>query len=191
VLFSHFHAAFESSADDTAVAVVRSDRTVLSNVVIKQHAQCVSFSTQEVRALICSHEQYGGIQPIVAISWHQRNLVRAHTSSLPNPMIEYTFCQPFAVKRALEGAKMKAVDVDGIAFTRGPGREIVKKEKYVLIVWFRDGWLSCCLQQCCQISSSCFGKAHCRSAPYGMIMRLLHNIASNHFLSKRMHSLLF
>lgn len=41
--FSLKFAAFESSADDTAVAVVRSDRTVLSNVVIKQHAQCVSF----------------------------------------------------------------------------------------------------------------------------------------------------
>ena len=42
--------------------------------------------------------------------------------------------QPFAVKRALEEAKMKAVDVDGIAFTRGPGKAIVKIEKYVLIV---------------------------------------------------------
>ena len=83
-------AAFESSADDTAVAVVRSDRTVLSNVVIKQHAQCVLFQYSGVRALICSHEQYGGIQPSVAISWHQRNLVRVYTSPLRNTT-EYPF----------------------------------------------------------------------------------------------------
>ena len=82
--FIFIFAAFESSADDTAVAVVRSDRTVLSNVVIKQHAQCVSFQYSGVHALICSHEQYGGIQPSVAISWHQRNLVRVHTSPLSN-----------------------------------------------------------------------------------------------------------
>ncbi len=86
---------------------------------------------------------------------------------------------------------MNAVDVNGIAFTRGPGMATVKIEKYILIVWFRDGWLSGCLQQCCQISSCCVGKAYCRSAPYGMIMRSLHNITTNLFLSKRTHSRLF
>ena len=55
------------------------------------------------------------------------------------PPVEYdrvplSFFQPFAVKRALEGAKMKAIDVDGIAFTRGPGMAIVKIEKYILTV---------------------------------------------------------
>lgn len=29
---------------------------------------------------------------------------------------------------------MKAIDVDGIAFTRGPGMAIVKIEKYILTV---------------------------------------------------------
>ena len=86
---------------------------------------------------------------------------------------------------------MEALDVDGIAFTRGPGVAIVKIVIYSLIVWFRDGWLSGCLQQCCQISSSCFGKAYSRSAPYGMITRSLYNIATNPFLSKRTHSHLF
>lgn len=38
-----------------------------------------------------------------------------------NPAAEFPLFQPFAVKRALEEARIEAVDVDGIAFTRGPG----------------------------------------------------------------------
>ncbi|KAH7925135.1 glycoprotease [Leucogyrophana mollusca] len=79
--------AFESSADDTCVAVVNSSRKILSNVVVKQHDL---------------HEGFGGIHPSVAIEAHQRNL-------------------PGAVRRALDDARMKVNDVDGIAFTRGPG----------------------------------------------------------------------
>ncbi|KAH8107829.1 glycoprotease family-domain-containing protein [Cristinia sonorae] len=48
------------------------------------------------------HEKYGGIHPFVAIEAHQRNM-------------------PGAVRRALDEAKMNVTDVDGIAFTRGPG----------------------------------------------------------------------
>ncbi|KAA1474343.1 peptidase M22, glycoprotease [Dentipellis sp. KUC8613] len=48
------------------------------------------------------HENYGGIHPYVAVQTHQKNLARA-------------------VKEALEQANMRATDVDGIAFTRGPG----------------------------------------------------------------------
>ncbi|RXW23349.1 hypothetical protein EST38_g2490 [Candolleomyces aberdarensis] len=49
------------------------------------------------------HEQYGGIEPMTAIQAHQRNL-------------------PFAVTRALKEANADIVkDIDGIAFTRGPG----------------------------------------------------------------------
>ncbi|KAK1228982.1 Mitochondrial tRNAs modification protein [Marasmius sp. AFHP31] len=48
------------------------------------------------------HEKWGGIHPAVAILAHQRNM-------------------PIAIKRALEEAKMDVKDVDGIAFTRGPG----------------------------------------------------------------------
>ncbi|KAF9255712.1 peptidase M22, glycoprotease [Marasmius fiardii PR-910] len=48
------------------------------------------------------HESWGGIHPAVAILAHQRNM-------------------PTAIKRALEEAQMNVNDVDGIAFTRGPG----------------------------------------------------------------------
>ncbi|KAF6760031.1 glycoprotease [Ephemerocybe angulata] len=49
------------------------------------------------------HEKYGGIEPMTAIQAHQRNL-------------------PFAVSRALREAGTDIVkDIDGIAFTRGPG----------------------------------------------------------------------
>ncbi|EAU91347.1 glycoprotease [Coprinopsis cinerea okayama7 len=49
------------------------------------------------------HEKYGGIEPITAIQAHQRNM-------------------PLAVSRALKEANVDIVrDVNGIAFTRGPG----------------------------------------------------------------------
>ncbi|KAF5370777.1 hypothetical protein D9758_002098 [Tetrapyrgos nigripes] len=79
--------AFESSADDTCVAVVTSARQILSNVVIKQHDV---------------HESWGGIHPAVAVMAHQRNM-------------------PIAAKRALQEAQIDISQVDGIAFTRGPG----------------------------------------------------------------------
>ncbi|KAH7905452.1 glycoprotease family-domain-containing protein [Hygrophoropsis aurantiaca] len=79
--------AFESSADDTCVAVVNSSRQILSNIVVKQHNL---------------HEGFGGIHPSVAIEAHQRNL-------------------PGAVRQALDGARIDVNNVDGIAFTRGPG----------------------------------------------------------------------
>jgi N6-L-threonylcarbamoyladenine synthase len=49
----------ETSCDDTGVAIVRSDGTVLSNVVISQH---------EI------HEQYGGIFPSLAMEAHKKNI---------------------------------------------------------------------------------------------------------------------
>ncbi|KAF9813707.1 hypothetical protein IEO21_05423 [Rhodonia placenta] len=48
------------------------------------------------------HESYGGIHPYIAIEAHQQNM-------------------PGAVQKALQVAGMSATDVDGIAFTRGPG----------------------------------------------------------------------
>ncbi|KZV95137.1 peptidase M22, glycoprotease [Exidia glandulosa HHB12029] len=48
------------------------------------------------------NESFGGIHPYVAIDQHQANL-------------------PIALRRALDNAKMRVQDVDGIAFTRGPG----------------------------------------------------------------------
>jgi len=48
------------------------------------------------------HEQHGGIHPLYAARAHQQNL-------------------PGAVRSALSQAGMTVVDIDGIAFTRGPG----------------------------------------------------------------------
>ncbi|KIJ59632.1 hypothetical protein HYDPIDRAFT_100379 [Hydnomerulius pinastri MD-312] len=48
------------------------------------------------------HEGFGGIHPMIAIEGHQRNM-------------------PTAVQRALKEAKLSAQDIDGVAFTRGPG----------------------------------------------------------------------
>jgi hypothetical protein len=55
---------------------------------------------------------------------------------IPSRILPLTlpFFQPFAVKRALEVANTKAVDIDGIAFTRGPGEAITKTRKLILIV---------------------------------------------------------
>ncbi|KAL5485006.1 QRI7 [Sanghuangporus weigelae] len=47
-------------------------------------------------------EEYGGIAPYVAIHEHQRKM-------------------PIAVRRALDEAKLDMSQIDGIAFTRGPG----------------------------------------------------------------------
>ncbi|KDR75395.1 hypothetical protein GALMADRAFT_69291 [Galerina marginata CBS 339.88] len=85
----HFNVlAIESSADDTCAAIVDSSRKIYSNVVMKQHD---------------IHEQHGGIEPMIAIGSHQRNM-------------------PYAIRQALDEAGLDILrDVDGIAFTRGPG----------------------------------------------------------------------
>ncbi|KAF8608578.1 peptidase M22, glycoprotease [Ceratobasidium sp. AG-I] len=78
--------AIETSADDTAAAVV-DDAEILANVVIKQHTE---------------HEEFKGIHPQVAIRTHAKNL-------------------PTALRRALTESSLHINDIDGIAFTRGPG----------------------------------------------------------------------
>jgi N6-L-threonylcarbamoyladenine synthase len=57
----------ESSADDTCAAIVRSDRTILANVVLKQAAV---------------HETFGGIHPMYAMEAHQRAMPRAIQEAL-------------------------------------------------------------------------------------------------------------
>ncbi|KII90399.1 hypothetical protein PLICRDRAFT_157527 [Plicaturopsis crispa FD-325 SS-3] len=79
--------ALESSADDTCAAIVKSNREILSNVVLKQHH---------------AHEGFGGIEPTTAFELHQKRM-------------------PEAILKALADAQMRIEDVDGIAFTRGPG----------------------------------------------------------------------
>ncbi|KAL0578568.1 Mitochondrial tRNAs modification protein [Marasmius crinis-equi] len=114
--------ALESSADDTCCAIVDSDRRILANVRIKQNEL---------------HEQYGGIYPAAAVMAHQRNMVSVlfirrvvigadlRRATIPCEVdladAVYLSAQPVAIKRALEQAKMDVNDVDGIAFTRGPG----------------------------------------------------------------------
>ncbi|KAF4620405.1 hypothetical protein D9613_000580 [Agrocybe pediades] len=49
------------------------------------------------------HEEFGGIYPMSAINSHQQNM-------------------PYAIRRALDDSRLDIVkDIDGIAFTRGPG----------------------------------------------------------------------
>jgi N6-L-threonylcarbamoyladenine synthase len=57
--------ALESSADDTCAAIVDASRRIWSNVVVSQNK---------------IHEGLGGIQPMVALRAHQRNMVRAPNS---------------------------------------------------------------------------------------------------------------
>jgi len=57
----------ESSCDDTGAAVVRSDGTIMSNVVYSQH---------EV------HEKFGGIVPSLAMEAHKSNIDKAVTEAI-------------------------------------------------------------------------------------------------------------
>lgn len=57
----------ESSCDDTGAAIVRSDGTVLSNVVYSQY---------EI------HERFGGIVPSLAMEAHKTNINKAVTEAL-------------------------------------------------------------------------------------------------------------
>lgn len=77
----------ESSCDETAAAVVKDGKKILSNVVASQ----VDF-----------HKKYGGVVPEIASRKHVESIV---------PVI----------KEALEEAKLKLDDMEGIAVTRGPG----------------------------------------------------------------------
>lgn len=118
--------ALESSADDTCAAVVTSSGQILSNVVLKQnHVSVLStpsrlFSKSSPK-LLFRHEPFGGIHPYRAVQAHQQNMVR---SSSPRAHLCWSLRligQPIAVQRALKDAGISAMDVDGIAFTRGPG----------------------------------------------------------------------
>jgi N6-L-threonylcarbamoyladenine synthase len=79
--------AIESSCDETACAVVRNGREILSNVVASQ---------------IDVHTLYGGVVPEVASRIHVENI-------------------SVVISEALKQAGISVSDVDGIAFTQGPG----------------------------------------------------------------------
>ncbi|MBR5049187.1 MAG: tRNA (adenosine(37)-N6)-threonylcarbamoyltransferase complex transferase subunit TsaD [Erysipelotrichaceae bacterium] len=79
--------AIESSCDETACAVVRNGKEILSNIVASQ---------------IDVHTLYGGVVPEVASRIHVENI-------------------SVVISQALEKAGIGVEDVDGIAFTQGPG----------------------------------------------------------------------
>ncbi|MBR0137223.1 MAG: tRNA (adenosine(37)-N6)-threonylcarbamoyltransferase complex transferase subunit TsaD [Erysipelotrichaceae bacterium] len=79
--------AIESSCDETAVAVVRNGKEILSSVVNTQ---------------IDVHTQYGGVVPEVASRIHVENI-------------------SIVIKEALKRSGLTMDDIDGIAFTIGPG----------------------------------------------------------------------
>ncbi len=79
--------AIESSCDETACAIVRNGKEILSNVVSSQ---------------IDVHTKFGGVVPEVASRIHVENI-------------------SIVIKEALQQANMSVEDVDGIAFTQGPG----------------------------------------------------------------------
>ena len=82
----------ESSCDETAAAVVREGREVLSNVVASQ---------------IALHANYGGVVPELASREHLRNIV---------PVVRAAMAEAARVSPGLSFA-----DLDAIAVTEGPG----------------------------------------------------------------------
>lgn len=84
------------------------------------------------------HKGYGGIHALLAIHEHMRSM-------------------PFAVKRALTEAGVDLIrDIDGIAFTRGPGTLPSSPLVLILISFHvRDAWLSGRWMQCCKDAGHC------------------------------------
>ena len=79
--------AIESSCDETACAIVKDGKHILSNIVSSQ---------------INVHSQYGGVVPEVASRIHVENI-------------------SLVVSQALKEAGVTMEDIDGIAYTIGPG----------------------------------------------------------------------
>lgn len=52
-------------------------------------------------------------------------MVRLPLLLLPLPLVAKLSPQPIAVQRALNDARINALDLDGIAFTRGPGKRFL------------------------------------------------------------------
>ena len=77
----------ETSCDDTAIGIVRSDKKILSNVVINQNSNL---------------SKYGGIVPEIAARDHLYNI-------------------DYAIKEALEKARLQIENIDLVTATGGPG----------------------------------------------------------------------
>ena len=120
--------ALESSADDTCAAAVTSSGRILSNVVLKQNHVYVPFNSALPKSspeILYRHEPFGGIHPYRAVQAHQRNMVRSSSPRVTSRWSLKLIGQPIAVRRALKDACISATDVDGIAFTRGPGQYLL------------------------------------------------------------------
>lgn len=74
----------ESSCDDTGVAIVKSDGTILSNIVISQYA---------------IHEKFGGIVPSLAMEAHKSNIQTALNEALKEANLSYQDIDAVAATR--------------------------------------------------------------------------------------------
>jgi N6-L-threonylcarbamoyladenine synthase len=74
--------------------------------------------------MVHSHEPHGGIEPIVAIKAHHERMASLFNAGLSS---KYSCdCQPGVVRQALDEAGITMNDIDGIAYTRGPGMALYK-----------------------------------------------------------------
>ena len=106
------------------------------------------------------HESFGGIHPYKAVQAHQRNMVRLPFLLLPVSLVAKLRAQPIAVQTALKDARISALDLDGIAFTRGPGNCFLRhwrvrvarnlteniQHRHDRLSW---GWFQRCQDTCC------------------------------------------
>lgn len=92
--------AIETSCDETAIAVVRLDRSSID--VTRDALGEITILAERVWSQVAIHEQYGGVVPEIAAREHLRVL-------------------PLLLDEVLTEAGLTVKDLDGIAVTQGPG----------------------------------------------------------------------
>ena len=75
--------AFESSCDETSVAVIENGTKILSNIVATQ---------------IDSHQRFGGVVPEVASRHHIEQITKCTNEALEKADVEYKDLQDIALK---------------------------------------------------------------------------------------------
>jgi len=115
--------ALESSADDTCAAVVTSSGQILSNVVLKQNHVYVSlrFNPPNPHLILSIDMNPSAVFTLTGQCKPTNKIWCVPVHSAPLALFTKLLGQPIAVKKALKDACISAVDVDGVAFTRGPG----------------------------------------------------------------------
>src|SRR5699024_12349987 len=88
--------AFESSCDETSVAVVKNGSEILSNIVATQ---------------VASHQRFGGVVPEVASRHHIEQITYCIQDALDEANIDYEDLDPIAVtsRAALAGPLLAGV----------------------------------------------------------------------------------